>query len=141
MTSIAPGQVIDELVEKGQVKAIGTDLLTLSRIESVLEKFAHRFASRVLTANEFSIWIGKGESVAYLAKRWAAKEAISKALGTGIAKGVSFQHIEIMSDANGRPVVTLSDKAADIASQLGAHQALLSLTDEGDQVLAFSVLV
>ena len=141
MTDINPGLVITDLASSGAVKAIGTDLLSISRINTVTAKFPERFAKRILTPVEFALWIEKRSSSTFLAKRWAAKEAISKALGTGIAKGVSFQHIEILPDANGRPLVTLFDNAREIAASLGASKALLSLTDEGDQVIAFSVLV
>jgi len=141
MTDIDPGKVITDLVSSGAVKAIGTDLLTISRIKAVIAQFPERFAKRVLTPQEFQTRLQKESCSAYLAKRWAAKEAISKALGTGIAKGVSFQHIEIRSDANGRPLVTLTGEALRQADLLGASQALLSLTDEGDQVIAFSVLI
>jgi len=141
MNSIDPGSPINELATNGLVKAIGCDLLTLSRIEATLERTPERFAERVLTPQEYEIWLAKKSSAAYLAKRWAGKEAISKALGTGIAKGVSFQHMEILSDANGKPVVTLSARAAEVAAELGASTALLSLSDERDQILAFAALI
>ena len=75
-----------------------------------------------------------------MAKRFAAKEAIAKALGTGIAKGISFQQMNIHSDKAGKPLVTLSGQALIRAQKLGGEQVLLSLSDEGEMILAFAVL-
>ena len=86
------------------------------------------------------MWVGRDCSVNYLAKRFAAKEAISKALGTGIAKGIGFQQMSITSDDAGKPIVTLSGQALIRAQILGGDQMQLSLSDEGDMILAFAIL-
>lgn len=121
-------------------KAIGTDLLNAKRIERSLARFGERFAKRILTANEQALWQARGRSVNFLAKQFAAKEALAKALGTGIAKGIGFQQLEILRNEFGAPTVTLFGVAERRLQQLKAQHALLSLSDEGDLVLAFAVL-
>ncbi|MFT7259515.1 MAG: holo-[acyl-carrier protein] synthase [Glaciecola sp.] len=128
-------------VRKGSVpKGIGTDLLDQRRIAGVIENQGERFARRILTPQELLLWDEKAHSVNFLAKRYAAKEAISKALGTGIAKGISFQHINIYADDLGKPVVELSAEALSRAQSMGGKHVLLSLSDEGEMILAFAVL-
>lgn len=121
-------------------KGVGTDLLDQRRIARVIEKHNERFSQRILTADELTLWEQKSHSVNFLAKRFAAKEAISKALGTGIAQGVSFQQMNIYSDSMGKPVVELSGAALAIMTALGGQQVLLSLSDEGHMILAFAVV-
>lgn len=122
------------------LKGIGTDLLDQTRIAKMLTRQEERFSQRILTPNELIVWQEKERSVNYLAKRFAAKEAIAKALGTGIAKGVGFQQMEITSDDLGKPVVELFDGALHRAKELGGTEVLLSLSDEGEMILAFAVL-
>lgn len=78
--------------------AIGTDLLDSTRIEKVMRRHGERFVQRILTANEQQIYQQRQQSVNFLAKQFAAKEALAKALGTGIAKGISFQQLEVLRD-------------------------------------------
>ncbi len=122
------------------IRGIGTDLLDQRRIAKIIEKQGERFSKRILTPEELVLWAGRDYSVNYLAKRFAAKEAIAKALGTGIAKGISFQQMNIHSDEAGKPLVTLSGQALIRAQKLGGEQVLLSLSDEGEMILAFAVL-
>lgn len=121
-------------------KGIGTDLLDQRRIAKVVARQGERFSQRVLTAQEQLLWREKNNSINFLAKRFAAKEAISKALGTGIAQGVSFQQMNIYSDDFGKPVVELSGEALLRAKTLGGEKMLLSLSDEGEMILAFAAL-
>jgi holo-[acyl-carrier protein] synthase len=128
-------------VLKGSVpKGIGTDLLDQRRIAKVIDNHGERFARRILTSQELLLWAEKAYSVNFLAKRFAAKEAISKALGTGIAQGISFQHMNIYADDLGKPVVELSSKALSRVQSMGGKRVLLSLSDEGEMILAFAVL-
>jgi holo-[acyl-carrier protein] synthase len=121
-------------------RGIGTDLLDQRRIAKVMDNHGERFARRILTPQELLLWAEKAHSVNFLAKRFAAKEAISKALGTGIAQGISFQHINIYADDLGKPVVELSAEALSRAQSMGGKHVLLSLSDEGEMILAFAVL-
>ena len=128
------------LLEGLSAKGVGTDLLDQRRIALVVEKQGERFARRILTPQELLMWEEKGCSINFLAKRFAAKEAISKALGTGIAKGVGFQQMSIHTDELGKPLVELSGEALSRAKTLAGQEVLLSLSDEGEMIVAFAVL-
>lgn len=136
-----PEAIVDGLMATGVAKGVGTDLLDQRRIAKLIEKQGERFSIRILTPKELLLWSERSCSVNFLAKRFAAKEAISKALGAGIAQGISFQQMNIFSDSLGKPVVELSGAALIRAKALGAEDVLLSLTDEGEMILAFAVLV
>lgn len=122
------------------VVGIGTDIVDIDRIRSMSEPARDKLARRVLTENEYQRFSEHKQADAYLAKRWAAKEAVAKALGTGIAQGVSFQHIEISSLESGQPVVTLTEVALTLAGQQGATSWHISLSDEKRYATAFAVL-
>ena len=122
------------------VVGIGTDLLDASRIQSAYQRHGERLLQRFLTPAEQQIFHQRADGVNYLAKRYAAKEALAKALGTGIAKGIGFQQLEILNDAQGAPVVNLYDGALQRMLQLGGRQAYISLSDEGDWIQAFAVI-
>lgn len=127
------------------IVGIGTDIIEISRITTMPEATRDRLAKRVLTPNEYQHFCAMNVSsehnaVRYLAKRWAGKEAAAKALGTGIANGVSFQHIEIKTLKSGQPTLTLSDRALDIARSQKAKHWHISLADEKLYATAFVTL-
>lgn len=122
------------------VVGIGNDIVEISRIANMAEGAKHRLAQRILTATEFQHYSTLAFQDSYLAKRWAAKEAASKALGTGIANGVSFQHIEIETLVSGAPVLHFTARALEIAQQLNACSWHISLSDEKHYAIAFVVL-
>jgi len=117
--------------------AIGTDIVEIQRIANVLERQGDKFVQRILTESEIAEYQARGNSVAFLAKRFAAKEAIAKALGTGIGRGISFQHMMVSNNAEGAPQVELQANAAERLKQLGGSNVLLSLSDEKNSALAF----
>jgi holo-[acyl-carrier protein] synthase len=120
--------------------AVGTDILRIDRIDSAMERTGVKFMQRILTDTEQQEFDSSGQPNRLLAKRFAAKEAIAKALGTGIGRGVSWQDIQIEHDKYGAPRVHLSGGAARVASERGASRVELSLADEQDLVVAFAVL-
>ena len=120
---------------------IGTDIVEIARIEDATSRQGIKFVQRILCANELKQYQSKSNTNAFLAKRFAAKEAIAKALGTGIGNGVSFQDIEIYNNSKGAPQVKLTGGAEEILQSLGAKQVLLSLSDEKEYALAYAVLV
>jgi holo-[acyl-carrier protein] synthase len=122
------------------VVGVGTDIIAIPRINAMAISAKRRLAERILTPLEFEQYLQKKQNDAFLAKRWAAKEAAAKALGTGIANGVSFQHFEITSLTSGQPVLALSQQALYIASTLGANHWHLSIADEQEYATAFVVL-
>lgn len=122
------------------IVGIGTDIVEIERISEQRERLGDKLAKRVLTASEFAIYSASNLPERYLAKRFAAKEAAAKALGTGIGRGVSFQHIHISNDANGAPLVTFSDGAATRLTQLGGCRGHLSIADEKHYATATVIL-
>ena len=117
--------------------AIGTDIVEIQRIANVLERQGDKFVQRILTESEIAEYQARGNSVAFLAKRFAAKEAIAKALGTGIGRGISFQHMIVSNNSEGAPQVELQANAAERLKQLGGTKVLLSLSDEKNYALAY----
>ena len=120
---------------------LGSDLCNIERIQNSLDRFGKRFENRVFNEKERAKAARRPFTKAgTYAKRFAAKEAISKALGTGIAKGVGFQQMAIHADELGKPLVELSGEALNRARSLSGQDVLLSLSDEGDMIVAFAVL-
>jgi len=120
--------------------AIGTDIVRIARIAEVLERQGERFVTRILRPEEQAAFDAHREPARLLAKRFAAKEAIAKCLGTGIGRGVSWQDMLVHHDPNGAPLVTLSGGAQEVAHTKGATSVLLSLSDEDLYVVAFAAL-
>ena len=119
---------------------IGIDIAKVSRFEKVLDRHGERFVTRILHPNEVAIYQQHGQPLAYFAKRYAAKEALAKALGTGIAKGVNFFEIETQPDENGRPCLTLHGSTLAYAKSLGVKNMFISLSDEQEYAVANVVL-
>ncbi len=117
------------------ITGIGTDIITLERIEYALQAFGSKFVNRILTEKERNYYIemnNPDNKVAFLAKRFAAKEAVSKALGTGIGEELSFHDIEISNNDQGKPLVSVAKFPG-----LTIH---LSLSDEKEGLaVAFAV--
>lgn len=122
------------------IVGIGIDLVKVSRIQSVLERHGQRFVERILHPNELVVYQKHSHPVAYFSKRYAAKEALSKALGTGIAKGVNFNEIETQLDEAGKPHLILHDTTLDKANELGVKHLFITLSDEQDYAIANVVL-
>ena len=123
--------------------AIGTDIIEIDRIGQTLARQGDRLVRRILVPSErekFESFKNEPLKIAFLAKRWCAKEAIAKALGTGIAKGVGFQEIEITHDELGAPQVVLHHGALTRLHAIGATKALISLSDERQFAVAFCTL-
>jgi holo-[acyl-carrier protein] synthase len=120
--------------------AVGTDILRVARIDEVLARVGNRFVQRILTPQEQEEYHASKQPGRFLAKRFAAKEAIAKSLGTGIGKGVSWQDIQIGHDVHGAPQVRLSGGARRVADERGGVRVELSVADEMDYVVAFAVL-
>lgn len=120
--------------------SIGTDILRVARVEDVIARSGERLMRRILTAREQEEYRQSKQPARLLARRFAAKEAIAKSLGTGIGRGVSFQDIQIGHDAHGAPTVSLSGGALRVATARGGARVALSVADELEYVVAFAVL-
>ena len=119
---------------------IGTDIVDVERIRKLgsLEKFAYK----ILSLNELEVFKSQidEKKVTFLAKQFAAKEAVSKALGTGIGKDIRFNQIEILRNSDGKPYLNHDGMITTIFNDLGITKAHVSLSDEKKYVLAFVVL-
>jgi holo-[acyl-carrier protein] synthase len=118
----------------------GTDLIDVRRIERALARFGHRFARRVLVEDEYQRFCGHAKPAHYLAKRFAAKEAFSKAMGTGIHFPVNWHNVSVANERSGKPYLKFSDPLAVLLDQRGIGRAHLSLTDEAEMACAFVIL-
>jgi holo-[acyl-carrier protein] synthase len=117
------------------MKTIGVDIVEIERVAQSVERFGDRFLERVYTERELSYCNSR---VTSLAARWAAKEAVAKALGTGIGE-ITWQEIEVVSEDNCRPTIRLHGAAADLAAQLGIKEFAVSLSHARDYAVAFVV--
>lgn len=122
------------------ILGIGTDLCEIGRIERSLERFGERFAARILVASELEIFRRRRKHAAYLAKRFAAKEAFSKALGVGIHYPVNWHNVWVVNDRAGKPALEFSKVLAAFLKRRGIEKVHLSLTDEIGMACAFVVV-
>ena len=125
------------------ILGIGIDVVNVDRIESVLERHGDRFRNRVFTRGEQELASILADGVGVLAKRWAAKEACTKALGTGLTRGVALRDIEIMTERGKPPEIRLSGGA--LARLNGmvppGHKPLIHLSMSDDRPSATAVVI
>ena len=120
---------------------IGTDIVDISRIKKLFQK-NKQFKKKIFSASEIRYCNSKLNKIASYAKRFAAKEAFSKALGLGISKGISFNEISVYNNINGAPFIQLTGKTKTIAKSLtkNKNKIYLSLSDEKKYALAMVVI-
>ena len=119
---------------------IGTDLLEVSRVEATYARFGEHFVDRLLLDEERPYFDRTARKARFLAMRFAAKEAIVKAMGTGFANGVWIRDVGFVPDPRGKPVVVFSERGQRVCERLGAGAGHVSLTDEAGLIVAFAVL-
>jgi holo-[acyl-carrier protein] synthase len=122
------------------ILGIGTDLARVERFERARLRHGERFAQRLLGDDELAQFHERGAPAAFLAKRFAAKEAFVKALGTGLRRGMCWTEVQVHNDALGRPSLRLSGRAQELAEATGVKVLHLSLSDEAEMAVAFVVL-
>ena len=120
------------------IVGLGSDLVEIARLEGAWRRRGWRLVERLLTPYEQAA-LPRAAPAARLARRFAAKEAIAKALGTGMREGIGWQQIEIRSDRRRRPSVILSGAAADWLAAAGGGHIWLSISDERAYALAMAV--
>lgn len=123
--------------EKSGRVAVGTDIIEIARIQRSLDDFGERFLRRVYTERERERYRNR---VSELAARFAAKEATSKALGTGI-RGIKWREMEVLGNRRGKPVLILHGGAAERAAHLGLSDFSVSLTHSRTDAMAFVVAI
>ena len=126
------------------ILGIGTDLANIERIASVLARHGDRFRNRVFTPTELAKAARRRDEAGTLAKRWATKEACSKALGTGLAMGISWRDMAVQNLPSGQPTMTLTGWAAERLAAMtpSGHRAIVhvTLTDDHPWAQAFVVI-
>ena len=122
------------------IYGIGTDIVEVSRIESSIKKFGDDFAKRILAESEMASYLDSHIKARFLAKRFAAKEAFSKALGTGLREPATFQNIAVSHDELGKPLLVLAKPLQDFVNTKNIKQMHLSISDEKNLAAAFVVL-
>lgn len=126
------------------ILGIGTDLANIERIQGTLDRFGDRFRNRVFTPTELAKAARRADEAGTLAKRWAAKEACSKALGTGLAMGIAWRDMAVSNLRSGQPVMELTGWAADRLAAMTppGHRATVhvTLTDDHPWAQAFVVI-
>jgi holo-[acyl-carrier protein] synthase len=122
------------------VKGVGIDVVKVERITESLERFGERFERRIFTEDELAYCRGHKDPLPHLAARFAAKEALSKAIGTGLSNGVGWKQVEVVQPGGRKPVLRLSGRALEIFEEQGCTASHLSLTHDGGLAIACVVI-
>jgi holo-[acyl-carrier protein] synthase len=122
------------------IVGIGVDIIEIARVDKLNQEFGERFARRVLTDDELLEFERRKRSSGYLATRFAAKEAVAKACGTGIGAELGFHSMQIENDARGKPILRFLEAADALVTRLQIRNSQVSLSDEKHYVVAMVVL-
>jgi holo-[acyl-carrier protein] synthase len=122
------------------ILGIGTDIVNIKRIEDALFRYGDRFLHRILSEEEVGEYAASAQPVRFLAKRFAAKEAFSKAYGTGIGAEVNWHDVRIGHDVHGKPTIGTSAVLRERLAARDAGEAHVSLSDESEHAIAFVVI-
>jgi holo-[acyl-carrier protein] synthase len=120
---------------------IGTDITECLRIARMIERHGELFINRVYTPVEISYCQARKQATQHFAGRWAAKEAVLKALGTGWVRGISWRDVEIRNEPGGKPVVGIRGGAKEVVEQLGITKILVSISHCHTHATAYAVAV
>lgn len=121
------------------IYGIGNDILDCSRVTKIWLKQPDRFATRILSTQEFVLYQQSSDKPRFIAKRFAYKEAIVKAMGTGLRFGLRFQDFSILPDNLGKPVISYSAKAKKLLEQLGISTIHVNISDEKKYIYACAI--
>lgn len=123
------------------IYGIGTDIVQVTRLQGSLDRFGEPFARRILTLDEFEEFHNDKRPAHFLAKRFAAKEAVVKAMGTGFRGGVKLSDIGVVHNDAGRPGLYYSGRTQALLAEWGVTDSHISLADEQDFAVAFVILL
>jgi holo-[acyl-carrier protein] synthase len=121
------------------ILGIGTDITECLRIAQMIERHGELFITRVYTPQEIQYCQSRKQSTQHFAGRWAAKEAVLKAVGTGWRRGISWRDVEIRNQLGGKPVVALFGGLHDVAEELGIGQILISISHCRSHATAYAL--
>ena len=119
---------------------IGTDIVRVARMQQDIARYGEKFAERILTDAELVEFRQSSQPANFLARRFAAKEAAAKAMGTGFSNGLHLRHIGVGHDANGKPLLEFSGRALEFVRENNITTVHVSLADEEDNAVAFVTL-
>ena len=119
---------------------IGVDIVEVDRIQRLIKNWGEKFALRIFSEAELSFFSGSLSRADLLSRQFAAKEAVSKALGTGL-RGIRLSDVSVLRDKKGKPFVDLFGKAASEASAIGMSRIHVSIADERNYAIAYVVIV
>lgn len=120
---------------------IGTDIVQVARIQDSLDRYGERFVQRILADAEVNDYRCTAHPARFLARRFAAKEAVAKAYGTGFTGGLTFRDIVVSHDAAGKPLLRLEGRAAELRQEMGIGEDFVSISDEKEYAVAFVTLL
>ncbi|MEM7611928.1 MAG: holo-ACP synthase [Pseudomonadota bacterium] len=123
------------------IYGVGTDVVEISRIAASYERFGDHLPRRILLPDELLAFERYKHKVRFLAMRFAAKEALVKAMGTGFANGMWLRDVGVVSDPLGKPLVIFSARGQRVCETRGIGEAHVSLTDEAGLVVAMAIMV
>ena len=124
-----------------QVLGIGTDIVECLRIARMIDRHGELFITRVYTPWEIRFCQSRKQATQHFAGRWAAKEAILKAIGTGWRRGISWRDIEIRNEPSGKPVVGLRGGVRDAITELGVREILVSISHCRSHATAYAMAI
>lgn len=124
-----------------QVIGIGTDIVECLRIAQMIERHGELFVQRVYTTHEMLYCQSRKLSTQHFAGRWAAKEAVLKALGTGWIKGISWRDVEVRNNGGGKPLIQLHGGAKERAAAIGLDQILISISHCRSYATAYALAI
>jgi holo-[acyl-carrier protein] synthase len=123
------------------ILGIGTDITECLRVARMIERHGELFINRVYTPEEIRYCQNRRQSTQHFTGRWAAKEAILKALGTGWRRGIAWRDIEVRNDASGRPVVRVRGGVKEVVQQLGVARLLVTISHCRTHATAYAVAI
>jgi len=123
------------------IVGLGTDIVEIVRIGRMVERHGEQFINRVYTPDEIRHCQRRKHSYEHYAGRWAAKESVMKALGTGFIKGVGFRDIEIINRSSGQPIVTLTGGALELSQKLEIDDILITISHCRNYATATAIAV
>jgi holo-[acyl-carrier protein] synthase len=124
-----------------EVIGIGTDIVECLRIAQMIERHADLFINRVYTTYEIDYCQSRKQSTQHFAGRWAAKEAVLKAIGTGWRRGISWRDVEVRNDGGGKPIAHITGGAREVMDQLGVSEIMITISHCRSHATAYALAV
>lgn len=125
----------------GSIYGIGTDIIECVRIAQMIEKHGEVFLTRVYTSEEIAYCSARKAANQHYAGRWAAKEAVLKAIGTGWSRGINWTDVEVVNAPGGKPSIVLDGKARELCEEHSIAEVLISISHCRNYAIAYAMAV